>query len=238
MQRYFYENIDKELLLNKEDSYHIIKVMRKELGDKIEIVSDKKVYITKIINIVSDLVTVEVIEEKETNNELKCEVVVAQALVKEQKMDYILQKATELGVSEIIPLETTRSIVKLDKKEDKKIIRWQSIAKEASEQSKRNVIPKINGVTSIKKLAELNNFKYKLLCTVNEASRSIKTVLSNIEDSDRILVVIGPEGGFDPKEEAYLMESGFISVSLGDRVLRTETASSFVLSCINYILMR
>lgn len=238
MQRYFYEKIDKKLLLNKEDSYHIVKVMRKDLGEKIEIVSDKKVYVTEIISITNDLVTVEVIEEKETDNELKCEVVIAQALVKEQKMDYILQKATELGVSEIIPLETIRSIVKLNKKEDKKIIRWQNIVKEASEQSKRNVIPKISGVTSIKRLTELDNFKYKLLCTVNEASRSIKTVLSNIKDSDRILIVIGPEGGFDPKEEAYLIDSGFTSISLGDRVLRTETASSFVLSCINYILMR
>lgn len=235
MQRYFKETNLDVFDLSSDDSYHIKKVMRNKIGDKIEVVIDKKLYICEIIEM-NDLVTVKKIEEVECNSELPCYVTIAQSLVKEQKMDLILQKSCELGVSEIIPINTTRSIVKLDKKENKKIERWNKILKEASEQSKRVVIPFVNEIKDIKDLINLD-YDIKILCTVNELSTSLKNVLNKDLNNLKIMFVIGPEGGFTDSEEQILMDNGFISTSFGRRVLRTETASIYALSIINYILM-
>ena len=109
--------------------------------------------------------------------------------------------------------------------------------KEASEQSKRVDIPKVANITSLKDLINVDA-KYKFLCSVNENSKSIKSVLSNANISDTILFVIGPEGGFDKSEEEYLIDNGFVSITFGKNVLRTETSSSFILSVINYEFMR
>lgn len=236
MQRYFVKDFDKEysntFTLSEDDSYHIIKVMRYKINDLIEVVSKDNMYICKII---------------EPGKNVKCEVnekvlskvtnipnvTIAQSLVKEQKMDYILQKSTELGVNKIIPIKTIRSIVKIEN-DNKKVDRWQKIVKEASEQSKRLDIPTIEKPININELAALQ-YDYKILCSVNETSINIKKALQNVKYSDTILIVIGPEGGFDKKEEQVLIDSGFISTSLGTRVLRTETAPLFVLSVINYI---
>ena len=236
MQRYFSDKNLDIFELSSDDSYHIIKVMHNNIGDKVEVVIDKCLYICEIIKI-SDLVTVRKMEEVECDSELPCYVTIAQSLVKEQKMDLILQKSCELGVSEIIPVNTTRSIVKLDKKETKKVERWNKILKEASEQSKRVVIPKVNGIMDIKDLCNLE-YDIKILCTVNELSMSLKEVLEKDLNNLRILLVIGPEGGFTESEENLLIDNGFISTSFGRRVLRTETASLYALSIINYILMR
>ena len=236
MQRYFSDKNLDIFELSSDDSYHIIKVMRNNIGDKVDVVIDKCLYICEIIKI-SDLVTVRRLEVVECDSELPCYVTIAQSLVKEQKMDLILQKSCELGVSEIIPVNTTRSIVKLDKKETKKVERWNKILKEASEQSKRVVIPKVNGIMDIKDLCSLE-YDIKILCTVNELSMSLKEVLEKDLNNLRILLVIGPEGGFTESEEKILIDNGFISTSFGRRVLRTETASLYALSIINYILMR
>lgn len=231
MQRYFNDNQDKRFYLDEDDSKHIIKVMRMKINDEIELVSNSKLYLCKIVEI-NKKVKVEKIKELEsvdaTNN-----VTIVQALVSEQKLSYIIQKATELGVKEIIPLQTTRSKIKITD-EDKKLQRWQKIAKEASEQSKRINIPKLDRILSF---ADLNGLEgdIKLLCTVNEKANYLKKYLNNLNKDDRIIIVIGPEGGFT-KEEESLLSKTYQSVSLGDLVLRTETVSSFVLSIINYIL--
>ena len=235
MQRYFKDTNLDIFDLSSDDSYHIIKVMRNNIGDKVEVVIDKCLYICEIINI-DNLVTVKRLEEVKCDSELPCYVTIAQSLVKEQKMDLILQKSCELGVSEIIPINATRSIVKLDKKESKKIERWNKILKEASEQSKRVVIPKVNEIMDVKDLVNLD-YDIKILCTVNELSRSLKNVLSRELNNLRIIFVIGPEGGFTDIEEKILIDNGFISTSFGSRVLRTETASLYALSIINYVLM-
>ena len=235
MQRYFCNSNNDIFNLSKEDSYHITKVMRYSIGDKIEIVNNKCLYISEIIETNPLVVAKEI--EKVDCTDTTLNVTIVQSLVNEQKMDYILQKGTELGVEDFIPLITTRSVVKVNDKVNKKVERWNTITKEASEQSKRLTIPKVNNPYTIKELISLD-YDYKILCSVNEVSKDIKTVLSNVKESDKILVVIGPEGGFTKEEESKLIEGGFISVSLGNRVLRTETASLFVLSIINYIFMR
>ena len=236
MQRYFVDTKEDIFTLSNDDSYHITKVMRNKIGDKVEVVIDKELYICEIVSL-DKQVLVKKLEKIEQDSELPCYVTIAQSLVKEQKMDLILQKSCELGVSEIIQINTTRSVVKLDKKETKKVDRWNKILKEASEQSKRIVIPKINEILDIKDLANLD-YDIKILCTVNELSTSIKKVLSKDLNGVKIILVIGPEGGFTDKEEELLINSGYISTSFGNRVLRTETASLYALSIINYILMR
>ena len=237
MQRYFVNTKENIFNLSHDDSYHIIKVMRNKIGDMLEVVIDQELYICEIIQMDKTTVTVKKIEKINQDSELPCEVTIVQSLVKEQKMDLILQKCCELGVSKIIPLNTTRSIVKLDKKETKKIERWNKILKEASEQSKRVVIPTIEGIYDVKDLCNLD-YDIKILCTVNELSTSIKKVLSKELNGAKIILVIGPEGGFTDVEEKTLIDSGYISTSFGNRVLRTETASLYALSIINYILMR
>ena len=234
MQRYFVdEKVENFFTLGWDDSYHILKVMRMTTGDKIEIVSGGKTYISEITN-TSPLVVANVVDEIHETSELPVSVTIAQSLVKEQKMDFLLQKATELGASAFIPLVTERSVIKIDGKESKKISRWQKIVKEASEQSKRTQIPKVfNGMT-ISLLSSIEGYDVKLLCTVRENTKNLKNLLSNIRDSAKIIVVIGPEGGFTIEEEETLIRGGFETVSLGDSVLRTETASLFIMSAIRY----
>lgn len=237
MQRYFTNQmIDSTTILSKDDSYHITKVMRMDVNDKIEVVYNHKLYISKIIEL-EPLVKVQAIEEIIEDNVLSYDVTIVQSLVKEQKMDYIIQKLTELGVSKIIPYEASHSVIKLDNKKEKKILRWQTIVKEASEQSKRNNIPIIDNVINLSNLVKLSDYDIKFLCTVNETSQNLKKVLSNISSSAKMLFVIGPEGGFTKEEEQILTNNGFISVSLGNSVLRTETASVFIMSVIRYLDM-
>ncbi len=233
MQRYFTDIYkDNKFELSYDDIFHITKVMRMKKGERIEVIYKNELYITKITSL--DPLEVEIIEKKDTYNELDIKVTICQSLVKEAKMDLVLEKSTELGAYSFIPLITRNSIIKLDKKEkEKKVIRWQKIVKEASEQSKRNIIPKVLEIKEIKDILNLN-YDLKILLSVNEVSTSLKNVLQNHRRCDKIIIVIGPEGGFKKDEEDYLIEHGFIRTSLGSRVLRTETASIAALSMINY----
>ena len=236
MQRYFSNMLDKNnLVLSNEDSYHIKKVMRMKIGDKIEVIYKETLYICEISSF--DPVISTIIEEKKDNNESNVKVILVQSLVNEQKMDLILQKATELGVYKIVPYKATNCVVKENDKINKKVSRWQTILKEASEQSKRNIIPEITVPVSLNELCKLDG-DIKMVCSVNQKTKNIKKCIQGLKDCATIILVIGPEGGFDPKEEKMLIENGFISTSLGDRVLRTETAGIVALSMINYEMMR
>lgn len=237
MQRYFTDNIkNNRVILSNDDSYHIKRVMRMSIGDNIEIVYDNSMYICKIVDI-SDLVVAEIVDKMDEYNELSTHIVLAQSLVKEQKMDMILQKNTELGAYGFIPLDTTRSVVKMKKNETKKIDRWKKIVKEACEQSKRCIIPEVYDVMTINELSKMEGFDLKLLCSVKENTKKLKKVLSNYEFNGTMLIVVGSEGGFTNEEEDILMKNGFIRVSLGKSVLRTETAGIFITSSIRYLDM-
>lgn len=237
MQRYFTKQmLNNFIILSEEDSYHITKVMRMKINDEVEVVYNQKVFVSKIVEL-KPLVRVEVIYEKQDNKPLSFDITIVQSLVKEQKMDYILQKLTELGVSKIIPYAADRSVVRLDKKEDKKILRWKTIVKEASEQSKRTIIPVVENVMNLSNLVKLSDYDIKILCTVNETSQNLKKVLSNVSSGVKMLFVIGPEGGFTKTEEQEFINNGFLSTSLGNSVLRTETASIFIMSVIRYLDM-
>ena len=232
MQRYFVKDKINDIFnLTQEDSHHVINVMRMNIKDNIEVVFDNKLYICEITEL-NTPVKCKIIEEKESIERSIPKVIIVQALVKEQKMDYILQKACELGVYKIIPVNTERSVVKLDN-DKKKIDRWNKILKEASEQSKRCDIPILDKIYNFNELKTLD-FKEKFICSTKENKKLLKSTLSKININDTIVYVIGPEGGFSPSEEDILIENGYTPVSLGNNVLRTETASLFIMSAINY----
>ena len=234
MQRYFVENIQGDkVILCHEDSYHIKRVMRMKLGEKIELVYQEKAYLGQIESL-DDQVQVKLVGELTSSNQQVRSITLAQALVKEQKMDYILQKATELGVTEMIPFCAERSIVKADKKDEKRKTRWEKIVKEASEQSKRTSLAKIHPILSFKELCQMDNYDVKIICSVSEKQKNLKKLLSNTPNSATMLFVIGPEGGLSDQEEQTLIENGFQRVSLGDTVLRTETAGLFIMSAVRY----
>ena len=237
MQRYFVnEKIGNYFFIDNKYSYHIITVMRMHLKDRVEIVYQNKLFLCEI-TLLEPNVKCEIIEELNNTILQIPKVSIAQSLVKEQKMDYILQKSTELGVYEIIPTYTERSIIKINDKYDKKIERWKKVVKEASEQSKRFTLPNINRIIDLNELAK-EQYDFKFICSVNEKRKTIKNVLSNININDTILFVIGPEGGFSEKEEKLLIDNGFQTITLGKNILRTETSSVFILSVINYHFMR
>lgn len=232
MQRYF-SNVknDNTLLLNDNDIYHIFTVMRMKDKELIEVVYEHHLYICEIN--VNEKKSVNIIKKEEsTANLLNITLVIP--VLKEQKMDLILQKATELGVSNIIPVITERSIVKVDGKEDKKIERWTKICKEASEQSKRFSIPNISNVIKLKDL-EIDGLK--MICSTFEKENTFRKFLQNNTMYDKITIVVGPEGGLSINEEKLLISKGFNPVSLGSLIMRVETVPLYVLSILNFISM-
>lgn len=234
MQQYFAKN--KNLELEDSDYHHIKNVMRMKKDDIIKVVFDNVVYTCKLTSITNKS-SFEIIN-KEEKDKKGYSVDVAFSLIKEQKLNYLLQKTTELGAGMLIPINTKRSVVKIDKKkESSKIDRWQKICKEASEQSFRSNMPKINEVLNLQDLIYMD-YDLKLLCSLNKNTKNIKKVIQKNNKCVKILLVVGPEGGFDPKEEEYLLNNGFVSVSLGNTVLRAETAPVVALSMINYEFMR
>ncbi len=234
MQQYFAK--DKNLTLEDGDYHHIKNVMKMKTGDLIKVVYDGITYTCRLTKI-CDKSLFEVVENQEKKNK-EYHVSVAFSLIKEQRLDYLLQKCTESGVDELIPINTARSVVKIKQEKMKsKKDRWKKICKEASEQSFRQNIPFISDILSLKELSK-KDYDLKLLCSLNKNTKNIKKVLQKNNKCDKILIVIGPEGGFDSKEEEYLIQNDFLSVSLGDGVLRAETAPVVALSMINYEFMR
>ncbi|MBE6151740.1 MAG: 16S rRNA (uracil(1498)-N(3))-methyltransferase [Firmicutes bacterium] len=236
MQRYFSNELNNNTFkLNNDDIYHITKVMRMNENDLIEVVYQKCVYLCNL-DFSGSEVSVKLNSKVESVNDESQEIVLIIPLLKEAKMDLILQKATELGVNKIIPVVMERSIVHLDNdRQSKKIERWTKICKEASEQSMRVTIPVI---TEVKRITDLKSLEgVKLVCSTLEKENTIKMFLQSNKSYDKINIVIGPEGGLSLKEEDYLKSIGFAPVSLGKRIMRVETVPLFILSVLNYEIM-
>lgn len=234
MQQYFAKN--ENLELEKSDYHHIKNVMRMKNGDTIKIIYNNICYTCTLTSVSNDVEFI--IKEKQTSKNNHPYVDVAFSLIKEQKLDFLLQKTAEVGVNCLIPLETKRSVVKIDKKKEKlKKERWKKILKEASEQSFRLDIPTIEHIMTLNELVS-KDYDLKLLCSLNKNTKNIKKVLQKNNKCDKILLVVGPEGGFEASEEDFLIKNGFVSISLGNNVLRAETAPVVALSMINYELGR
>jgi len=229
MQRYFSnELINNKFKLLDSDIYHIKTVMRMNVNDLIEVVYENNVYLAKIISNYE----IEKVNKIETKSKISKEIVLIVPLLKETKMDLILQKSTELGVSKIIPIITERTLIKLSQeKKEKRISRWIRICKEASEQSKRTDIPIISEFLNIN---DLYFDGLKILCSTRNKNNILKNVLKKTDSYDRIIILIGPEGGLSEKEEEMLIKKGFIPTALGELILRVETVPMYILSIINY----
>ncbi len=222
------------------DVNHIKNVLRMKNGEKI-LVSNKKDkdYLCEIDEIMEDEVSASIISVDEEGTELPAKIFLFQGLPKSDKMELIIQKAVELGVYEIIPVATKRAVVKLDaKKEASKLKRWQAIAESAAKQSKRIIIPEVKNVMSFKEALEYaRDFEYNLLPYENSKGiQYTREVVSELQSGCNIGVFIGPEGGFEESEVDLGLKMGAKPITLGKRILRTETAGLTTLSIIMFQL--
>lgn len=223
------------------DVNHIVNVLRLKVDDEIQVCNgDKGVnYNTKILEINKETVKCNILEAIESNSEAGVHINILQGLPKAEKMELIIQKCTELGVKEITPVEMERCIVKLDEKSaNKKQERWQKIAEVAAKQSGRDKIPQINSVTKIKNICNmLENYDIVLVPYENEKNTTLKEVLKELPKKNlKIAIVIGPEGGFEEKEIKMLEQNNGKIVTLGNRILRTETVAIAMTGIIMYEL--
>lgn len=233
MQRYFVKNVNNNIIFDDGDIHHIKNVMRMKVNDLIEVVYDKKIYRAVIVN--TSPLEVTVINSLDNDFYDKPHITIIIPLLVEQKMDFIFQKCTELGVDEFYIYDSMRSKIKLDsEKFVKKVNRWSKICKESSEQCHRVDIPKINGIYKLKDLKDCSGVN--IICSTKKV-QNFKNVLKNNLKCDKINIVVGPEGGFDDREEETLVSFNYLKASLGPNVLRCETAPLCVLSFINYEFM-
>jgi 16S rRNA (uracil1498-N3)-methyltransferase len=240
MQRYFVEPhhlSERDVTIEGDDVHHIVNVMRSSVGDEI-LVSDGqgRVARVRLTSLEGKQVQAEVVEFIQQNSELPVRVTIGQGLPKGEKMEWILQKGTELGAFAFFPFSSERTIVKLDaKKEAKKLERWRKIVKEAAEQSHRAVLPEILPPVSFKQaVAAAGTYTQCVIAYEKEGGRTLHDVLASLAEGDSLLVLIGPEGGFSPGEIALAESNGILPVSLGPRILRTETASQYILAAASY----
>lgn len=218
------------------DARHLKTILRAEVGNLISVVTESSEYSAEIIEINKQDITCKIVEEINRNNETKINVKLCQGIPKQTKMETIIQQNVELGVKSFIPIITERTVVKLNDKdrEKKKLERWRKIAKESSKQSKRNIIPEVENIVTVKELIErLKNEDAEIIVPYElEDMKLMKDVLS--EPKQNYYVVIGPEGGFDIEEIEMFKEIGAYIVTLGKRILRTETAGVVTSSVIMY----
>ena len=244
MQQYFLNeelSVDSTYELSKDDSNHIVRIMRKKINDKVYVVFNNEIkYICNIIDNNVDKVLITPYEQVDGSNELPIKITVAIPPLKNDKIEYLIQKITELGVSNIVLFNSERNIAKIKKdKVDSKLNRWNKIIKEAAEQSKRNIIPDITYVDSLGDLIKFSeNYDYKVVAyekeSVNEDNINLKKLLtSDLNDKD-VIAVFGSEGGLSEKEIDSLIDGEFDVIGLGKRILRAETAPLYFVSCVAY----
>lgn len=234
MQRYFITNKEFESnIISSNDVFHISKVIRSKVNNKIIVCNNIDAYIVTITNITQDEVWFKK-EEKLRSNELNINTTLLQGIPKGDKLDDIIMHSTELGVSNILISNFTRSIAKIEeKKKEHKLTRFKKIAKEAAEQSHRNNIPNIE-IIDYKKI-DFTKYDLLILLDEDEAKKIQSTNLKEIYNNQKnILFVVGPEGGIDTKEREFFVKNNFKLVSLGKRILRTQTASLSFLSMLGY----
>lgn len=215
-------------LITGSDYNHIINVLRMQAGDTFLVSCNGTSNLCSIERIENEIITARITEENYQSTNLPIKIYLFQGLPKADKMELIIQKAVELGVEGIIPVEMNRCVVKLDdKKKKSKQARWQAIAESAAKQSKRNIIPEVYEVMSykkaIEKAKELDIFMIPY--ESKHGMKDTKNVLAKIKSGVSVGILIGPEGGFEEYEIDLSTEAGGATISLGKRILRTETAA-------------
>jgi len=247
MPKFFVKNnqiAGNKITIEGEDVNHIVNVLRLKQNDKIEICNGDTAenYIAKIISSNNENVICEIFDKLDKTSESNIYISIFQGLPKTDKMELIIQKCVELGVKEITPVNMERCIVKLDNKaENKKIERWQKISEVASKQSGRDFITKINNVNNIKDICNFVS-EYDILLVAYECEKQnpLKQEIHNLKKLNKndlkIGVVIGPEGGISKEEIEKLVQAGAKTITLGNRILRTETVAFVMTSILQYEL--
>lgn len=234
----------KRLVITGEDHHHIVNVLRMRVGDEISVTlkgEEDKEYRFGIEEMGEDQIICSLRFIKLTTAELSAKCILLQGLPKADKMEQIIQKNVELGISEIIPVRMSRSVVKLDeKKAASKVERWNKIAKSAAMQSKRAVIPTVTELMDFKEaLAYVSDADLKILpYELEDMSKMEDTaaLIGSVSNASKAAFIIGPEGGFSEKEVETAVKEGFAACTLGGRILRTETAGMVVMSWLMYRL--
>jgi len=248
MYRFFvepYQIADNQIFVEGSDYNHIKNVLRMKIGEEVSVAvsGDDKEYRCGIEDYEEDRAVLKIRFVKENNVELPCKITLLQCLPKADKMELIIQKAVELGVFEIIPVSSKRAVVKLDdKKALSKISRWNGVSMAAAKQAKRAIIPEVKMPMSVNEALEYCNeadikiIPYEL--SDNEGMDDTRQLFESIEPGQSVVIFIGPEGGFEDTEVDRAKDKGFKAVTLGKRILRTETAGMTVLSWLVYLLER
>lgn len=236
MRRFFAENMVlpcDTVTLTGDEARHMKNVLRMKAGDEVLLINGSGTESTARIVSFSDAeVRLAVIESRACSAEPETRVTLFQCLPKQGKMELIIQKCVELGVWEIVPASSRRCVVKLDGK-DNKLARWNKVSSEAAKQCGRAYVPRVCAPIALDE-AELDGFDLILVPYENEGEVTLRSVLRGREVPSAIAVVIGPEGGFEPSEVERIIEKGGVAVSLGRRILRTETAGMAAVAQIMY----
>lgn len=237
---------EKNILIVGEDVNHIKNVLRKNASDTLEICNAEngENFLCEILEIKKEQIICEIIKRLESTSEPNIYVHIYQGLPKADKMELIIQKSIELGVSEITPTNMSRCIVKLDNKDaKKKVERWQKISEVAAKQSGRDIIPKINNICSINEIIEqCQDYDMILLAYENEKENTLKNEINKLvkmqeqKSKLKVAIIIGPEGGLSIEEVEKAKKNGIKIITLGNRILRTETVALNILSIIMYEL--
>ena len=231
----------KQIVIEGSDVNHIKNVLRMKVGEEISVSNgqDGREYRCGITSFEEDRVVCELRFIKEDGVELPSQVYLFQGLPKADKMEMIIQKCVELGVYAVVPVAAKRCVVKLDDKKAKsKIARWQGIAEAAAKQSKRRIVPEIMDVMNFREAVRfVKDFDVKLIpYELAEDMSKTKEIIGNLQPGQKIAIFIGPEGGFEEAEVQEAMDNGTVPVTLGKRILRTETAGFTIMSWIMYQL--
>ncbi len=236
------DEVDKTLVIEGDDYNHIVNVLRMKTGEEISVstrVYDGKEYRYGIEEIEDGVVICKLRFIKEDDIELPSKIYLFQGLPKADKMELIIQKAVELGVYEVIPVSMKRCIVKLDDKKAKsKVQRWQGIAEAAAKQSKRSIIPNVHTPVSYTEALKMaDDMDVKLVpYELAKGMEDTRSIISGIEPGQSVAIFIGPEGGFDDAEIEKALSHGMKTITMGRRILRTETAGFTILAWLSYML--
>lgn len=243
MHRFFVEpgNIgEKEIVITGADVNHIRNVLRMRTEEEVLIADGQGAeYRCKLIELSENEVRAQILWKLDGNAELASAITLFQGLPKSDKMDLIVQKCVELGVDRIVPVSTKRAVVKLDaKKEQTRLKRWNTISESAAKQSGRGVIPEVSGVMSFGKALEEAKKLDVLLIPYERAEHMAETrrVMGEIRPGQSVGIFIGPEGGFEESEVEEAVAAGAKAITLGKRILRTETAGLAVMAMLGYLL--
>ena len=237
MHRFFIPKpFKQEMQITGQDAHHILDVLRMGPGNLLQAVADDGVsFVAEIVAANTNTVTIAAREILRESHEPTVAISLLQGLAKGEKMEWIIQKAVEIGVTDIFPLAMDHSVVALENaKAEKRVERWQKIAEAAAKQSKRDVIPAVHSVRKLPRVLQDETWDLLLVAYESENKISLKDVLQSHKEAKRIGLVIGPEGGLSQEEVTAAREAGGIAVSLGRRILRTETAGLVAAAAILY----